>query len=372
MSIRSTTVLHIFGTMNPGGAELRTMELMRQLPKHEFTFAFLALSGMPGELDAEIEDLGGVIHHIRLNALFPIRFIKLVHRNKYAVHSHVATFSGLILLFARIAGAKIRIAHFRSDGDGKRNTLRRRLQRRAMLALIRLNATSICAVTEESMRLNMGQNWFVDRRCFVVPNGINPSRFPSLSARDGLRRKFDFESSTTVVLNVGRSGPAKNRSMALKVFAALAGQRACLLLFVGPIDEEELESLRELARRLKVERSVEFLGLRRDVELLLLAADLLLQPSIREGLPGAILEAAAVGTATLSSDVAGAVEIAKNLAGVRTMSLLEPIDAWVAEANEILDEDGGTVRIERAQRLRQSPYNVEQALSRLIPLWREG
>ena len=47
-------VLHIFGRMNCGGAEMRTLELMRRLDRGRFRLHFCALSGLPGELDDDI------------------------------------------------------------------------------------------------------------------------------------------------------------------------------------------------------------------------------------------------------------------------------------------------------------------------------
>lgn len=49
-------VVHIFGLMDLGGAEIRTLELMKTLQPQGVTFDFFTLSGRNGALDDEIRD----------------------------------------------------------------------------------------------------------------------------------------------------------------------------------------------------------------------------------------------------------------------------------------------------------------------------
>ena len=58
-------ILHIHGRMGYGGAELRTVELLRNIDRRRYRFDFCAFSGQNGELDAEIRDLGGEVHPLR-------------------------------------------------------------------------------------------------------------------------------------------------------------------------------------------------------------------------------------------------------------------------------------------------------------------
>src|SRR5580700_7978935 len=65
---KKRAVLHIFGQMNRGGAELRTIDLLRQDALSQFEFHFATLSGRRGTLDEEITRLGGYVHPCRLAA----------------------------------------------------------------------------------------------------------------------------------------------------------------------------------------------------------------------------------------------------------------------------------------------------------------
>ena len=74
------------------------MELMRTLDPKAVRFLFVALSGRPGSFDEEIRKLGGDVLYLPLNWKFPFLFVQLIRRKpNLIVHSHVATFSGVIL-----------------------------------------------------------------------------------------------------------------------------------------------------------------------------------------------------------------------------------------------------------------------------------
>ena len=78
------------------------------------------------------------------------------------------------------------------------------------------------------------------------------------------------------------------------------------------------------------------LGVRDDVPQLLKTADVLLLPSIHEGLPGVVLEACASGTPVLASDLPGVREIASRLPLVRYLPLTAADEEWA-------DSGAGTV-----------------------------
>ncbi len=47
-------VLHIFGCMCRGGAEMRTLDLLRRVDRTRYQLEFCTLSGRQGDLDQEI------------------------------------------------------------------------------------------------------------------------------------------------------------------------------------------------------------------------------------------------------------------------------------------------------------------------------
>ena len=85
-----TRVLHVFGSLQRGGAEMRTLEVLRRLDSLRFSFAMVALSGQRGELADQAEAEGFVVEPCVLGSGFAGRFTALLRRLEVVVlHSHV-------------------------------------------------------------------------------------------------------------------------------------------------------------------------------------------------------------------------------------------------------------------------------------------
>ena len=138
-------VLHILDRMQPGGAEVRLLELMGRLCPHEFRVDICALSGLSGSLDPRVRALGGRVVPLRLDLSAPWRFLRLLRQERYdVVHSHVLFASGAILALAARAGVPVRVAHFQATEDGYRPTWRRHVLsgRRCVCSSIAMPPTS--------------------------------------------------------------------------------------------------------------------------------------------------------------------------------------------------------------------------------------
>lgn len=329
--MRPLRILHVFRRMDRGGAELRTVELMNALDRSRFQFQFCTLSGLPGHLDSRIRKLDGEVFPCRLDAAFPARFLALLRRTKPdVVHSHVHLSSGLMLRLAALAGVSSRIAHFRSTGDGRPSDRIRRLQRAVMRRWIDAHATGVLAVSEAAMEGSWSEAWRSDPRCHVVYAGLDTRRFLDLPAPERIRRDLGFADHEKLCIHVGSMQPAKNHGRLMEIFTRVAlDVPAARLLLVGRRDERIEAAIRNRARAEGLDERVTILGERDDVALLLRAADLMIFPSVREGLPGAVLEACAVGTPVVASDLPGIREIATRLPGpITILSLSDSDRAW--------------------------------------------
>jgi glycosyltransferase involved in cell wall biosynthesis len=365
---RPVVVLHVFGRMNRGGAESRTMEVMRRLDPARHQLLFCALSGQRGDFDEEIRHLGGEVYCCRLGTTFPLRFIRLLrHVRPDIVHSHVHLASGFILLLARLAGIRGRIAHFRSTGDARSDAAGRRLYRRLMRLLISTNATRILAVSDAAMTAAMTAHWRDDARRRVVPNGIDVGTL-TLAAPYS-REELGVPDGARVIVSVGRDSPAKNRPRVLSVFAAIAHARSeVALLFVGRDEPVSRATLEEAAEDLGVADRVHFLGQRDDVPRILASADLMLAPSIREGSPGAILEASVLGVPVVASDIASIAEVADHIHSVHVLPLSASDDVWASQASALLDSSlDRSTSSNDAIGLRR--YSLDNAVQTFIQEW---
>lgn len=369
------TVVHVLQILNPGGIEHRLLDTARALRGDPVRLVVCTLSGKPGRLAAQFEEAGVEIIPVRLaDARFPIRFVRLLKRlDATVVHSHVHFMSGLILALAWLARTPIRIAHFRSDDHGHSAPSRLRVARYGVMKKwVDTFATNILGVSPSTLELNWSPEWARDARCEVLPNGIDLDRFHSDCAdRGSVRNELGLPAESLVVAHVGRADIlSKNRELALQIAAeSLSAGSPFELVFVGRdgVDAEQSQVNRTRWAGLTdphVAAHVHYLGERSDVPHVVAAADVMLLTSTREGLPGVVLEALAVGTPVVSSDVPGAVYIANALAGVAVVPLSSPVTSWC----EAIATTASSGRVTSA--LEGTPFDMRVCVQRYRELWR--
>jgi glycosyltransferase involved in cell wall biosynthesis len=369
-------ILHIFGTMNRGGAEMRTLELMRHIDRNQFRFEFCCLSGNPGVLDDEIRSLGGQVHLLKWSRGFTRRFRQLLRQRRIdVVHSHVHHFSGYIMRIAAGEHIRVRIAHFRSPLDEKRYTLARYVYAGIMKRWIRRNATNIVAVSEDAMSRGWSPNWRGDRRCQVIYNGLDFSPSDRAECRQALWEELHLKAGERVCINVGRVSPLqKNHGRLIEIYSALSQKcdNSCLLL-VGEHPSEFCAELEKIARDTNCQGRLIFMGLRSDVPRLLSAADLMIYPTLFEGLPGVVLEACAAGLPVLASEIPPMGEIARHLSGITQVALSAKNEVWAERAAMMLQSQDGRRSPElTANEFTNSPFCVEKAVKSVVRLYQSG
>ncbi len=325
--------------MDRGGAEMRTIDLMRQDALRSFEFHFATLGVGAGSLDETIRELNGHVHSCPLTGTFPRRFRRLLRDHDYdVVHSHVHYFSGYTLRLAAKEGVSTRIAHFRSTGDGQSSTWRRRIQRFVMTRWIDRYATNIVAVSTGVMDSAWHSNWRDDPRCRVVYSGLDLNPFTVPVDRAAVRREFNVPRDAILIIHVGSLSTWKNQQRLLHIFARLHQTvPESRLLLVGRDGDGSRRRIEETISALKLQHAVTVAGERQDIVRLLKAADLMIFPSLREGLPGAIVEACAAGTPVVAAEIPGAREIASAFPTVLCVPLEADDSEWIATARRLLE-----------------------------------
>jgi glycosyltransferase involved in cell wall biosynthesis len=136
----------------------------------------------------------------------------------------------------------------------------------------------------------------------TVPHFINTERFrPDDLARREIRARFLAE-NRFVLLVVGHLIKEKGVDVAIRAMTELPEQVVLWIVGEGP----EAAALRELIAELRLEGRVQLLGLCRDVQSYLQAADCLVCPSLWGEAAGLVnLEAQACGTTVIASRIGG-------------------------------------------------------------------
>lgn len=124
--------------------------------------------------------------------------------------------------------------------------------------------------------------------------GINTEKFKAISKnkKNNLKKSFGYNADDFLLFNAAEFNKNKNQQFLLKSFAHLkkvVPNARLLLAGEGPL----LKRNKQLAKQLRIDHLVHFLGKRNDIDQLLPMCDLAVAASFREGLPVNVMEAMA-------------------------------------------------------------------------------
>jgi glycosyltransferase involved in cell wall biosynthesis len=289
-----------------GGAETQAALLAVELRRRGWAASVVALGG-PGVLSSELDRAGIPVFHAGLKpgATAPAgvaRLAMLLHRLRPRVlHAHLfhANLAARLLRLALPAPVVISTVH--SLAETGRN-FRSAAARDRLYRLTGCLADTTVFVSRAAADRHIVSGAAAPGSVRVIPNGIDTARFrPDLELRARLRAELGLTGARFTWLAAGRLLWKKDYPTMLRAIAR-AGSDTLLIAGSGP-DEA---ALRRLAGELRID--ARFLGARDDVPALMNAADGFVLSSVTEGLPLALLEAAASGLPAVATAAGGAAE----------------------------------------------------------------
>jgi glycosyltransferase involved in cell wall biosynthesis len=168
-------------------------------------------------------------------------------------------------------------------------------------------------------------------RIRVIHNAIEPWETKGGYSREETRRRHGLAEDHRVIGVVGRLSPEKGQRIFLKamkkVVHSVPNARA---LIVG--DGQDRETLERVCEVEGLQRHVIFVGHQERIADYYRAIDLLVLPSLSEGLPNTVLEAMNFGIPVVATSVGGVPEIIRDGNGV----VVPPNDA-IALGRRIID-----------------------------------
>lgn len=232
-----------------------------------------------------------------------------------------------MLRFAKRAGVPVRILH--SHNTGTQQFIRHKRNLPHMLAE-RVNgktldryATHLLACSEDA-----GKWMFGDRPFTVIPNGIHPERFRyQEDAGKAIREQYGMDGHPLVGI-IGRLSAQKNPAYALRILETLFRMEPSAGAFFAGDGFLRGETM-EAAEKAGIRDRIVFAGTVDNIPAWMSAADVLLMPSLFEGLPFALIEAQASG---LPCVVSAAITRDADLTGlIRFLDLDSPPEEWAGE-----------------------------------------
>ena len=325
-------VLHIITDLGVGGAERLVVSAARGLPdRFESVICCLARRG---PLADEAEAAGVTVHCIGAfpGLSNPSAFARLAWRIRSIrptiVHTHLQSPNLYGRLAARLVGVPIVVA---SEHNVYENKAGRYIRAERILAR---RTDALVAVSAEVQQYLSRQIRVPAGRISVIRNGIAMPR-PSADGVEQLRRRIGSSSSVLRIATVASLTPKKGHQFLLRALALLR-DRGCATIALLAGEGSERARLEALVSELRLRDSVVFLGSVQNPADVVAAADIVVLPSLVEGLPLALLEGMRAGKAVIATAVGGVPEAVT--AGVNGL-LVPPADTGaLADAIEGLSK----------------------------------
>jgi glycosyltransferase involved in cell wall biosynthesis len=214
----------------------------------------------------------------------------------------------------------------------------------------------VIAVSSE-IKARLIERGAAPERVVVLLNAIDPDQFRrSETRRQAMRTSLGYGETDVVIGAVGRLERQKRFDLLLEGFAPLAATHPGLRLAIAG-DGSLRGDLESQASRLEISQRCAWLGHRNDIADLHDAFDIFVQSSEYEGTPNAVLEAMAMETPLVATDVGGTCELASP--DVHAL-IVPPQDAGcLASAIRAVIDDPASARM----RAREARRRVESELS---------
>lgn len=169
----------------------------------------------------------------------------------------------------------------------------------------------VIAVSSE-IRNELVRHGASPERVITVLNGIDHERFRRDPAkRPHARQQLGLGETDVVIGSVGRLEPQKRFDLLIEATAAL-GQRFPFVKLVIAGAGSRQQEIENCVRKWQIESRCSLLGHRDDIVDLHHAFDLYVQSSDYEGTPNSVLEAMALGTPVVATDVGGTAELIRH------------------------------------------------------------
>ncbi|HEV7179921.1 MAG TPA: glycosyltransferase [Candidatus Baltobacteraceae bacterium] len=363
-------ILHIIATLTGGGAERFVAQLVPRISSRETESAIMTV--YPSEIPLEVEtasavDVLAIGRRGRYDAAFLPRMIAAMRKWRPDVvhtHGHNGTYWGRLAAIAAGVPAIVRTEHLPCDPIA-------RIRGTAIADRV-LNAASAAILTfcAEQGRFLAAYEHFDPRKLVVIPNGIVHHPVPDAGAIAEGRRRLAIGDGTFAIFVLGNLHRHKNQRLAIEAIAAIAPEvrERIRLFFVG--EGADRAALTQLVHDRGLASYVEFLGFRSDVASILPGADLVLMPSLTEGMPLALLEAMSAGVPVVSTPWIGAHDLLGD-GSLGTLSVdWDPASVADSVSRSMLDPGATRALAQRAQAVVRRDYDIAVIAQRHRELYR--
>ncbi len=378
-------VLQVFTALGIGGAETWLLALLKHFREHEADLPVrlkvdvCLTGGYKAALDDEALALGAELFYLsytrkRLTS-FVRGFRRILRCGRYhAIHDHQDYTAGLHFLFGLGCLPAVRVVHVHNPVLHIHN-YSSSLRRRATLAAGRNLVARLATHIMGTSRQILSEYGFDAAQFRHIPLGAAHCGFDVVRFRGNRRRthaelcqEFGWNEAAKVMLFAGRLGTRqKNPMVALEIARECIARNPDFRLLMAGAGDTERAEFERLVKSWGLANQIRLLGVRFDVPRLMQGSDLLLFPSLSEGLGMVAVEAQAAGLPVLASDtVPRECVVLPDL--VKFLPLHMGVAFWADHTLQMLElPQSDSVACNLA--VRNSAFSIENSAAKLIELY---
>ena len=316
-------IFYLITDLEPGGAENLLLEFCKYISKEEFDISVGYLKGKGGlkkifkKAGIRVFDLN---MRTRIDVFCLLRLAGFIKSEKFdIVHTHLIDADIFGFFAAKIAGIR-RIVSTKHNTDDFR---KKRTIPMLLDTFVGNKVSMNIAVSNSVREFLIKYQKIKPEKIEVVYNGINIEKFLPRKNKEKAKTGLGLNPKDHVIGLIGRFEKQKGHVYLVEAASKIISDIENVhLVFLG--EGSLKKSIQGEVERLKLKSQVTFLNLREDVAAVLNAMDILVLPSLWEGLGMVLLEAMAAGVPVLASDVDGIREaVVNNQTGI----LVPPADS---------------------------------------------
>ena len=341
-------VLTIIDSLAVGGAEQSLAMLTPHLVQRGVEVHIAYLTERPG-LHDELRSAGAVLHSLagsggRLGSLArTTRLLRLVRPD--LVHTTLFESDIVGRVAARLLGVPV-VSSFVTESYGPEHVGNPEYRRWRVLGARLADAvtarfvTRFHAVSVASAEIMARRLWIPRDRVDVIPRGRDPVRLGGRSAerRSRVRLELHLADDTPLLLAAARHFHMKGLDVLIEAYPKVVSSFPEATLIIAGREGPASRELRRLIEAGGVESATRLLGYRSDVSDLMSAADVFVLPSRAEGSPGVLIEAMALETPAVASDIPSARELAGGSGGAIALAAVDSADDLARAIISLLEE----------------------------------
>lgn len=338
------------------------VEYMTAMDKSGMDIRVLATNSPEKSVAEKVENSGCRVVSIPYRKKNIVKYFfalyKYISKEKIdVVHVHGSSaIMSVELVAARLAGCKVRIAHSHNT------TCENQKADKILRPVFNRNYTTAFACGQDAGRWMFGKRKFT-----IIPNGRHLKKYEyDPKKRTEYRNKLGIASDALVIGHVGRFNRQKNHEYLVRIFSEVhKKEQNSYLVLVGT--GEKVGEINNLVKELELENNVIFTGVIENVSDYLSAFDIMLLPSLYEGLPLVVIEWQIAGLPCIVSDTVTKECAITSL--VKFESVKKEPEVWANEVVNLILQDRNDSKEIIFNEIKTAGYDIESGAERLKKIY---